>query len=501
MRMTIRHLAGLAALALFVAPLPGRPAGGTSDERAAALLAKHRAYVGWQFGDGTFTTFRIQGAVTGPKGKVKDRVTILVSGLAFNEAATSVKAGTTDHTGFTGSIFWRSNMNGVTVPVYGGLAKFDASMTMLRLEGTSGLPGTFQKSATVDGRHVDVVRVTLDHGLPMDLSIDPETGAYVQVRVDPDGGYDRTLHILGYTDVAPGKKMISKLRGDDKDVVTTYDTIETNVPVTAGELHPPAATSKWTFDNPDPAPLKITYDRILVDATINGQKGRFILDTGADGIYLDDRFADRIHAPVQGNATAVTVYDEVPTRIRKLDTLTVAGATLHDVLATSQDFERDDYHGLDYAGYDGLIGFDLFASSIVKLDTYDAKISILDPETTDTSNWPGVPMIVDLSDGTPVVPMTLFKTMDVNAFLDTGNPTIVLFGPGLVKRGDRRLMTGCAHLDLAIGPISYDQVAGCDWGFAGNYMLLGYDFLKHFDMVFDYPHGRLILKQNPNQSV
>jgi len=29
-------------------------------------------------------------------------------------------------------------------------------------------------------------------------------------------------------------------------------------------------------------------------------------------------------------------------------------------------------------------------------------------------------------------------------------------------------------------------------------MLVGFDFLKHFDFVFDYPHGRMFLRPNKN---
>ena len=235
--------------------------------------------------------------------------------------------------------------------------------------------------------------------------------------------------------------------------MTSYDKIDANAAIEPGELHPPAAAAFWTFANQDPSPITLTHDRILIDLSINGVNGRFILDTGADGIYLNDKFADRAKTiPLEGGATAASIYEEVPIRMRKVDTLTFGGATLHNVIAASQDFDRDDSRGLDWQGYDGLIGFDFFAGAIVKLDTYASKVTVLDP-STDVSTAQGVPVIVDLSAGTPAVPMVLNKTIDVNALLDTGNPGLVLFGPDLRKKRHLNIY-GCGNFDrLELGPI------------------------------------------------
>ena len=86
-----------------------------------------------------------------------------------------------------------------------------------------------------------------------------------------------------------------------------------------------------------------------------------------------------------------------------------------------------DYRGLDRSDVNGLVGYDLFAGTIVKLDVYDSKIAILDP-STDLSAQPGIQLLVDLSRGTPVVPMTLNKSIPVNAMLDTGDPGVVYIG-------------------------------------------------------------------------
>ena len=472
----------------------------TGDAQAQALLAKHRAFVGWQYGDGTIRTLRITGGVTDEKGAKTTAFVLLSAGLVSNDTYTLLKRdNVTESEGFTGNLFWQTDYSGFTTPVYGDYAKFLASFSVLMHEGTTELPGTLTGHKTVDGKATDVVRVTLANGDPIDLFVDPANGAYVQATIDADGPYETSYHILSYQDVLPGKKMVATYRVDDGKSIHAYTKVEPNVSVTNEELHPPAPIASWTFGGGTPFPITVTHNRLLVDATVNGVKGHFILDTGADALILDDRFADRVNAHVlKGSGIGYMLTGEVKTRLRKLTTIGFGDATLHDALAFSQDFDKDDYRGLDAKGYDGLIGFDLFAGAIVKLNVYDSTMSILDP-ATDLSGERGLPLTVDLSQGIPTIPMMLNKTIAVNAMLDTGSPGIVFFGPDLVTKRHLKVMGDCLNLDtLSIGPITYAGQGACEYGMAADYMLLGFDFLKHFDFVFDYPHGRMFMHPNKN---
>ena len=79
-----------------------------------------------------------------------------------------------------------------------------------------------------------------------------------------------------------------------------------------------------------------------------------------------------------------TMYGTVPTRVMRVDTISFGGATLHTPIVYSQDFHTSvlgTYRGLDAEGLDGLIGYDLLAGTIVKLDVYGSKMSVLDPST------------------------------------------------------------------------------------------------------------------------
>ena len=465
-----------------------------SDPAAQALLQKHHDFVGWQLGDGTFKTMRVTGTVTNKKGEKTEDVSWSSAGYAFHETYTNLKQdNVTTHLGFTGSIFWQCYTSGFTTPLYGDGAKDLASYAVLMQEGTSGLTGTSRGNKTVNGKEVPVVRVSMQGALPTDLYIDPTTGAYVQAVIDPGGAYETTYHILSYADIAPGKKAIGTFKVDDAEELHSNVKFEPNAPVTAEELHPPKPTAEWSFASNQPVPIRLTHDRILVDATVNGVKGTFILDTGSDAIRLDDKFADRAKVEVlKGNSDVESLYDTTKERVRSVSTMDFGNASLSNVLVYSQDFERFGYQGLDAQGYAGLIGSDFFAGAIVKLDVYDSKMTILDPNT-DLSDLKAIPIVADLTGGELMVPMTLDKSLAVNAVLDTGNPGDVLFAYDLVKK----------HFpfnprQLTLGPIQYTLGGWDGCCMAANYALLGFDFLKHFDFVFDYPHGRMYLIPNKN---
>ena len=470
------------------------------DAQAAALLAKHRAFVGWELGDGTFKSMRVAGDVTNEKGERTISFVGVSRGLLVHDIYTMISRGNVvEHTGFTGSLFWSSDYNGFTTPIYGGYAKYLASSAVLNLEGTTELPAAYRGEATIEGKKLAVVRVTLKNADALDLYEDPATGAYAQAVIDPGGAYEKVIHIVGYTDALPGKKTIAAFRLGNDTALHTYRSFQPNAAVSDTELHPPAPTASWSFAEPKSVPISLHKNRILIEAMVNGVKGRFILDTGASAIVLDDQFAQRAGAPVIGGpGEASTFYGKVRTQTRRVATIAVGGSTLHDVFVDSEDFRAHDYRGLDREGYDGLMGYDLFAGAVVKLSVYDSSLTVLDP-ATDLSDATGVAFRVDLSRRIPAIPMTVNSSVPVETVLDTGNPGVAFLSYDLARKHDLRLGSPvCGNIQtLQIGPITYSGQSVCLDDF-GVDMLVGYDFLKHFDFVFDYPHGRLFLAPNKN---
>ncbi|HEV7178674.1 MAG TPA: hypothetical protein VGN11_02310 [Candidatus Baltobacteraceae bacterium] len=158
------RLFSLAIAGLLLVPaLPAR-----ADD-AQALLAKHKAFVGWQYGDGAFTSLVLDRSLTDDKGAIVQRATDRRAGLVYRHDYTGEKATDARSTGFTGNVFWETNRNGFTVPVVGDDAKYYLAADVLFMEGTTELPSELRTPATVSGRTLPVVRVTMHGAEPIDL--------------------------------------------------------------------------------------------------------------------------------------------------------------------------------------------------------------------------------------------------------------------------------------------------------------------------------------------
>jgi predicted aspartyl protease len=518
-----------AAFALLLAMLAQGGLSAQQGSDAASLLALHRAYVGWQFGDGTFNTLRMTGHNTWTtNGTTQNETWIEVRmGVAYRDSGIDARTGEGFDLGFTGRIFWDSDENGFTRPDYSTYQNFAVSESVFSTEGTTELTGTLESAQTINGTSYPVVRITPPNGDAIDLAVDPKTGAYVQVTIDPGGSYERTYDDLVYMQVLPGRRVLSGYRVGT--VTTQVTKIEPNVPVSANDLHPPAQRATWSFTNQNPFHVDVRAHAIFVNASINGVPGRFILDTGASGIFVSNEYADRAHlATIATTRSGGIGPNTLATRIRRADTLSIGGNTLSNVLIYTSHFDMLE----DNERPDGLLGFSLLAGAIVRLNTSDQTMTFLDPQVTPVDRTAGAVVLVDLRSEVPVVPMLIDNRVSVNALLDMGDGVTVSMSPELVSKRHIPMM---AHADsgnvfyhpeegdtagdymnshvvvqgvggtevescstissISLGPIIYQSTYACvSPSMSGDNIIVGYDFLRNFDFVFDYREGLIILK-------
>jgi predicted aspartyl protease len=491
-----------ALLATMIAPA-------RAADDASALLAKHKAYVGWQDGDGAITSLRESGTVTSD-GRVTARIAAVHRGPLFHRT-TERSAGRFDD-GFTGRVLWSSNDNGFTVQTVGEPAKYVYTSSALFDERLTALPATFVRTETLDGTPVSWIRVQPELGVAAELAIDPSTGALKRAVLDPNGKYETRFDVLAYADVGGGRRVLSSWKYGGEKPVYAYTHVEANVPVTDSDLHPPAQTATWTFDpSGTPVPIELTEHRVLLNATVNGVNAKFIFDTGADGIAFTDSFARRVGAKRVGETRIEGVGGGAAANVYKVDTIAFGGNVLHGVsIATGLD-ER----GSSENDIAGLIGFDLLAGAIVDMNLDAKAMQILDPAKMQPDASKGILARVDLVTGQPRIGMTVAGHVPVLATLDSGNPLYVLFSQSLVARdrvvffsdpgslASRLQLTGvngsevvtCGRLQsLELGPVVYRPVPACaSPSQAHNEVLVGLDFLKAFNVVFDYPDGYLLL--------
>jgi predicted aspartyl protease len=243
---------------------------------------------------------------------------------------------------------------------------------------------------------------------------------------------------------------------------------------------------------------------------VNGVPGRFIIDTGASSIALTDDFANRAHVKTVDHSQDFGIGGITKSLVRKVDTVVIGGNTLSNVVVSSLNMKFHDTNNSEQP--DGLMGFDVFAGAIVDLTLSNQTMRIQDPSSATADGRGGYPIAPDLTNGTPIVPAKVDDHFDIQAVLDTGGSNLVLLsnqvenhGVNLIVNSNRTFLGGNASIGgvaggemvrcgplakVQVGPFPYTQVEGCEsrnWSLHSG--LVGFDFLKHFDFVFDYPHG------------
>lgn len=506
----------VALLATAAAPLSA-----SADDEAAALLAKHKAFVGWELGDGSIKSLRIDETISKREkdGRLTaiQRVTIVRTGLAYRQQTTSIATGRGSETGFTGSSFWYSTGNGFTVPLVSEERPNMLTRAVFLNEATTKLTATVRKRDSADGTPVVVLREA-PAGHPFDLYIDPATGAYKRLVLDPDGT-PQTLVVDAYAEAMPGKKIVSAYHYLDSSLTHSYDKVRANATVSNDEIAQPSTSAHWQFGSAGSTiPIELTQERIYVKAVVNGVPGRFILDTGASGIGFTDKFADSAKLQHLEATTFLGIAGTKRGSLSKATTIAFAdGSTLRDVYV-SRGFDMGNERA------DGLLGFDFLAGAIVDLDLDANHITLYDPKTSAPNESGGVVVVVpDLSDAVPIIPVRLDGSTVSHATLDSGASGDVLVAGQFMSKlrviiddtyqgylSSRSAIGGisgnyeidrCGTIgSIDIGPIKYQNTRICfsrtfgdDFGHDAS--LIGFHFLTNFNMTFDYPDGKIVLSQ------
>jgi len=528
-----------------------REAGAADDGNA--LLAKHRAFVGWTFGDGTFTSLRsttkwhpkakatpspdatpLADATPSPddtRTAAVDFTTVSVQRGALYRS-TNATASVSNDNGFTGRVFWDANENGFVVTVLGDRARRALSFNMIDDEAISTLPGTLRGSEKLGDTDVQIVRVKPDQGSPVDLYVDA-TGAYRRFVISPDSANQKTtVNIDRYIEALPGKKVVGEYHyGSAGSYVV--EKVEANVPVADADLQPPPPRATWTFGEPAPVPIEIIKHSSIVGegggravqvrASINGHEGTFLLDSGASELLLFSPFADSLGLKRLGGSGYSGVNGGfVRSDIVRIDELKVGNNTLHDVIAARS-------RGGSFMGVDGILGYDFLARALIDVDTAGHTMMILDPakyEATIEKTATAFP--VDLTTRQPGIQITVGNGAVAHPIFDTGDDFLVLLSDTMRQSGkiaalsatikynngmerEQRITFGgvdggasqsapCVRLTkMMVGPYPYENGEVCFGSarvFGEDGGLVGFDFLRHFNWTFDYTHGRLILTPN-----
>jgi len=532
----------ISAAALLLAALPPLPAGALTND-AAAIIAKHEAYVGHP--EGLVTTYRFKVSPNAPKPRStpapdepKEQpftATTYRRGLLYREV--DEFSGVTAQEGFTGRALWSSNENGYTVINYENAARRLYTSNVIDADALGGDVGaTSRGTQTIGGVPVDIVRIAPANGIPADIAFDQKTGAYVQITFDPDRNYDShsVVHIEGYTEAAPGVRVPSSFYSGTGEFGKFELTGKAVRAVTNDDLRGPVPSAKWNFASTDATPIEVALHQgpyaflpqgqaVHVHASIGGHEGTFLLDSGASGIVIYKPYADKLKFTKLGRTgfSGVNGGGVAAHFVRLSDPIVVGKNSLENVIVTLAD-------GTFSEGINGILGYDFLAGALVDVDTANKTIRILDASKMEPVVAPGAyAFTVNLASRQPEIALKA-SGVQTRAIFDTGNDYLAVLSDDLQTSGrivalnDKINLGGGAAVDyqigfygvdgpsnvparcsrlsqLDVGPYKYQNVETCFVSakvFGKNGGLLGMDFLKHFNWTFDYVDSKMVLTPN-----
>lgn len=235
----------------------------------------------------------------------------------------------------------------------------------------------------------------------------------------------------------------------------------------------------------------------------------FIIDSGADHLYLDSALAKKLNPSSWGERDSLGAKPNV--KWGRLITFQVGPMTLQHTVVGVTDFSAASASFGERLA--GLLGYPFFANAVVEVDYPDGTVACFDPKTyrLPRGHWQPLTLIGNR----PTLTARLEGNIEGQFLLDTGNTSTVLFFPGFVREHallQNREVRSVTHTSVTgdaetlAGRIAWFEFAGhrfekpivqfdlpnnsgeSQGRLAG---VIGRGFLRRFVVVFDYPESRI----------
>ena len=275
-----------------------------------------------------------------------------------------------------------------------------------------------------------------------------------------------------------------------------------------------------------PLPVKTMSGADVVRVMVNGRGLDFYLDSSASTSIIDWDVAREMGLPAYGHVTRLPDGSKV-SYFTKFANATVGSIALNDFTLLSEDFA---YQPAPNTRIVGVLGYDFFAANVLHFDFFNGKVEVLPLREFASANPTGgmsvdLPFVLD--DGMPFVRAGIGEEITDQAVLSTIMPISVILGSfATAHPAEVADFSGKAHASGVL-PVAGQESYGVKlaWWLAlvshfrfglADYQrvdvpttnwpltihnrsvdaLIGTDYLKYYDVYFDYPYGRLILKPN-----
>ena len=384
----------------------------------------------------------------------------------------------------------------------------------------------------VDGAPCDVLDFgPVSGGLPFHprrYHLDSGDGSLRRITSELDG----IVHVTTCSDVRDfsGLRLPSRfhttLTGLPLTIDQTMEDVALDEPVDPALFLPPVGARLVFPEGEDRVrvPVEFTGDAIFVPTLVNGEPVWMILDSGATMSVLSTPVAEELGITTVGTGAGVGTGGLGEVGILQADSLTIGGLTFEEPTLATADLSVFGWHfGREWGG---ILGYELFARTVVEIDYAESALTIYDPETyVPPEPEPGVIEILPLrlDEGIPAVEAELDGVRGYFA-LDLGNlnyttvyrPTVEEYGleerypdwrPQLVSGfGGANFHRLVKSGELRLGSVSIPEPLAVLTGETEGALArsrelgnIGQDVLRRFRRVtLDYPDWRLILEVGPD---
>ena len=262
--------------------------------------------------------------------------------------------------------------------------------------------------------------------------------------------------------------------------------------------------------------MEVTHGRPYVMVTINGRGPfRFIVDTGTGGdAIVTSELAAQLGLPLAGEARLndPTGQGGQSARLRKIDTLRIAGVDFYAIKAVEHTLPNED------GTCQGMLGFTLFRDFLLTLDYVNGRLILADGELVPDGEKSVLPF--RMPDGVPIARL-MIGNREVEAQIDSGGAGLSLperlipqlrlaANPTLYGKGESlstRFQVKVARLagDVRLGDFTIDQ-PWVEINPAFPLANFGSCPMQHFIITFDQenklvrfdgPHKRITLGVTP----
>lgn len=477
--------------AICVPAAPSR----ADDPTPMTIFQNHTNAVGYSLSDGRTKPFIINTTTTWrdyQNGQHSSNTIHKQAGSYFREDWTY--SGSTDSNGFDGTSFWTSSDNGVLTADTGYGRPFDVAWAVINSEG---FDATLQPELRKSTRSAYVVRIHPAGGVPADIYFDRTTWLIDQVIIDPDGDSIRQEYAdykaFGPIQVATTRRI--------NDSTTTVNSVSWDATVSADDLSAPSSQSGQIVF---PASGSVTvpfdpHDGVVVDATINGVSGKFVIDPMFPNLMIDPvmaQHANLVKSAVDARFAYVNAanFSGLPPATIQVGDLTLKNCHIR-LFSNNFDFHE--------TPFDGYLGLDVLGKAVTSINFDTDRVTFTDPAKfvapTDQTVLPialdgGIPQVIALANGSKKVYMQLSlsfqaRTIFWQKFLEA-NPDIAYEAGGF---------GGVMH-SFKLGPYEQDTVgaASISWppGISdetGANGIIGYGVLNAFNLILDYPDSKIYI--------